>query len=169
MRPSFVSRLIIETKERPMEGLLSRERAAMLTAIARCWRDWKRSRSNIFDLRDCSVDETARIASYLGVSPAELRYIGSYAPDRANLLRHRMATLGLDPRELARTDPGTARELQRLCATCDSRGRCGLDLGDRFTDARSMDWNNYCPNAKALRVLSTIGGGTVQGTPGGAQ
>lgn len=145
-----------------MLSLIPRERSSMFNAVAGCWRNWKRSRSNIFDLKDCSADEITRIADYLGISPAELRCIASYSPDRANLLQRRMAALGLDWSDLARTDPGTWHDLERLCAACDSRGRCALDLAGDFANTGSVDWTSYCPNAATLGSLTTLCGRTAQ-------
>ena len=127
-----------------------------LGLVARWWRDWKHARANLFDLENCSEDEFKRIARYLHVSATELRWIASYSPDRAEFLRLRMAELHLEPHELARCEPAKFRELVTLCATCDSRGRCALDLADEFADPGWQNWRDYCPNATTLSVLSAV-------------
>jgi hypothetical protein len=73
-------------------------------------------------------------------------------------LRRRMAALRVDPDELARSEPAAFQELQRLCATCDSRGRCALDLADESTDPAWQAWRDYCPNATTLSVRSALQG-----------
>jgi hypothetical protein len=128
--------------------------SSLSSAAVRWWRDWQRSRCNVFDLKDCSPGEISRIASFLRVSPGELRCIGNYYPDRAHLLQRRLGTLGLDPGELERMGPEILGKLERLCATCDSRGRCALDLARDF--AGGAHWADYCPNATTLNSLSTI-------------
>jgi len=134
-----------------------------------CRRNWKRSRFNIFDLQDCSEDEITRIASYLGISRGELHCIASYSPDRADLLRHRMAALDLDPSELALRDSATWHDVKRRCETCDSRGSCALDLASGSTDEGLVTWRDYCPNAKILGILMGTRGGTAQITSGSGQ
>ena len=146
-------------REDRMTALVPRQRPpAIVGVIARWWRSWTRARSNVFDLQDCSADEVELVAQYLGISAAELRFIASYDPDRADLLRRRMAALHLEPGELARSEPATFAELQRLCTTCDSRGRCALDLADEFSDPAWQAWRDYCPNAKTLSLLSALQG-----------
>src|SRR5262245_45689192 len=144
-------------------GSIPRGCSALLALAARCWRSWKRSRSNIFDLKDCSHDEITRIANYLGISPGQLHSIASCNPDRANLLQHRMRTLDLDAGKVARGDSRTWDELRRLCENCDSRGRCALDLATGCIDAGSVSWRVYCPNARTLGILADTQCGTVPG------
>jgi len=151
-----------------MLDVIPRKYFSLLSAIAHWWRDWKRSRSNVFDLKDCSPEEISRIASFLGVSPGELACIANYYPDRAHLLERRLTTLGLEPAELARVDPEIWDRLQRLCATCDSRGRCALDLAGDVADGSRVDWEDYCPNAMTLNVLSALRCPTVD-PPAGRQ
>jgi hypothetical protein len=45
-----------------------------------------------------------------------------------------MEALSLNPDELAHTEPLTVRELQHRCVKCERRGRCALDLADKFAD-----------------------------------
>ena len=51
-----------------------------------------------------------------------------------DLLFRRMLELQLDKDEIARVEPVTFRELQRLCASCESREQCELGLADDFAD-----------------------------------
>jgi len=137
---------------------LARTAPSLRGILARCWRNWKRARLNIFDLKDCSLDESARIACYLGISAAELRCIASYGPERLKLLPRRMAALALDAGVLACADYEIWRELERRCASCDSRGRCALDLAHALVGAGGADWAEYCPNATTLSNLAAIQG-----------
>src|SRR5712691_10746968 len=99
-------------REGSMTALIPAEnRPLILGAVARWWRNWKRARANLFDLENCSEDEFNRIAHYLKISTAELRWIASYSPDRAELLRRRMVALHLEPHEFARREPAKFREL----------------------------------------------------------
>ena len=142
-----------------MRALIARRPLSVIVdAVARWRRNWMRARHNLFDLQDCSADEVKRIAQNLGISVAEFRSIAAHVPDRAHLLRRRMAALRVDPDELARSEPTTFQELRRLCSACDSRGRCALDLADKGADPAWQAWRDYCPNATTLSVLSALRG-----------
>jgi hypothetical protein len=73
--------------------------------------------------------------------------------DPGNLLRRRMETLHLDLAQLARCDPATANELQRLCTMCERRIACAVDLEHPSADAAWAEWRDYCPNATKLNEL----------------
>lgn len=73
-------------------------------------------------------------------------------------LRERMRALHLDPDEVLTSANPAVKDLQRLCARCESRGRCMRDLVDEFADPAWQAWRDYCPNATALSVLSTLHG-----------
>lgn len=70
-------------------------RLPILDLAARWWRNWKRARGDVFDLENCSEHEFKDVARRLNISAAELRWIASYDPDRAELLRRRMVALHL--------------------------------------------------------------------------
>ena len=125
--------------------------------ISRWWQNWKNRRSELFfDFDNCSEDELKRTARHLGIPIGQLRWIARYSPDPAALLERRMEALCLDPNEVAHTEPLTFRELQRHCAKCERRGRCALDLADRFSDPAWQNWEDYCPNAATLKMLRTL-------------
>jgi hypothetical protein len=156
-----------------MTGATSPARSALIDVLAQYWRQWRRARSNVFDLPDCSIEEMARIATYLGMTPGALQCIATHSPGWADLLLRRLTALGLAPSELARADPATFGELARLCGSCESRGRCALDLTDEFADPGWQDWKDYCPNATTIRFLSAmygfVDGADHGGSPSDAQ
>jgi hypothetical protein len=61
-----------------------------------------------------------------------------------------MEALGLDPNEVAHTEPQTLHDMQRLCSMCSSHGRCARDLSRNPADPA---WKDYCPNAGTLDAL----------------
>lgn len=69
------------------------------------------------------------------------------------LLSGRMLALQLDQDEIARVEPDAFRELQRLCASCESREQCEIGLADDFAD---VTWHAYCPNAAILNALGDL-------------
>ena len=140
-----------------MQALLPQnDRWSVLSAVAQWWRRWTKARSDLFELESCDPDQVEGIARDLGMSVSELRVVVRHGRDGADLLRRRMAALGLDPDELARSEPATLRDLQKLCTMCRSRGRCARDLAQESADPDWQDWRDYCPNAATLDMLSTL-------------
>ena len=119
-------------------------------AVARWWRDWMGKSSATSELRCCGEDEVKRMAQDVGVSVAELHKLARRGPHSADLLLRRMAELDLNRTEVARTEPRTFQDLQRVCTLCDARRRCRRDFANHTTD----DWQSYCPNAATLTALN---------------
>jgi len=132
------------------------DRWSVLSAFAQWWRRWAKSRSDLSELESCGPDQTERIAQDLGMPASELRLLVSHGPDEPELLRRRLATLHLDPDELAGSEPAMLRDLQRLCTMCRSRGRCARDFAQHAADPAWQGWRDYCPNAATLNMLSTL-------------
>jgi hypothetical protein len=79
--------------------------------------------------------------------------------DADDLLRRRLLVLGLDPYELALSDPALLRHLQECCAVCESRAGCASDLARTSTNEPWQgrdDWRDYCENASALEMLIAL-------------
>jgi hypothetical protein len=98
---------------------------------------------------ECDTHEIARIAQDLGLTQNELLQMARLRPDAASLLFKRLENLHLDAKALATMEPGVMRDLQRLCSTCESKGRCQRDLA-RGDDS---EWRDYCPNQDTLIAL----------------
>ncbi len=64
-----------------------------------------------------------------------------------------MLALGLAQTAIARTDPDILDKLQRLCARCEHRDPCKIDLCHELTDRA---WCDYCPNAPLLNALTEV-------------
>ncbi len=125
-----------------------RKRRSPFVAVAQWWSSWTGSDSA--DLRLCGDEGIKRIAEEAGMAPGELLRLARKGPGAADLLRPRMEAIGLDPNEVARTEPQTLHDMQRLCSMCSSHGRCARDLSHNPADPA---WKNYCPNAGTLDAL----------------
>ena len=101
----------------------------------------------------------ARRVKYLAyyVGSADLRAFLRHSRSDANLLARRMEALGLDPHELALSDPALVRHLQKQCTLCDNR-ECCLQAFAREPRGAALrdDWRDYCPNALALDMLAGL-------------
>jgi hypothetical protein len=75
-------------------------------------------------------------------------------PDEAELLDRRILALEMNRKVLARDAAAQLRDIERLCTTCQSKGRCARDL-QAHPDADV--WRTYCPNQEALIELARTG------------
>ena len=125
-------------------------------SIFKAWKDWKATCLSFADSDVCSEYELKRRAHYLGIPPAQLRWVSSYRPDPISLLERRMEALSLNQDEVAHMEPLTVRELQQRCVKCVRSGQCALDLADEFADPGRQYWRDYCPNAATLTMLNAI-------------
>jgi len=120
------------------------------------FRDWVRHRKLIRQCRQrleaCDTNEIAHIARDVGLSPSDLRHMAELGPDAAQQLLDRMAALHLDADALAKREPGTMRDMQRLCSSCASKKRCQLDL---MLVPNDPAWRHYCPNAGTLDAVQS--------------
>jgi hypothetical protein len=109
---------------------------------------WRANRGRLTELNNLQEGELSRIASDVGVSPAELRSLAATGTGSADLLPRRLESLGLDADEIADATPGPLRDMERVCSFCGSKRRCAHDL-----DLIGPPWPAYCPNAGTLREL----------------
>jgi len=117
-------------------------------------RRWQADRA-LMELETCAVQEVERMAHDVGVDGVTLRALAAFGPHAADLLPARLASLGLDPEEIAHSEPATSRDLERVCTLCDEKHRCAGDL------AAGAGVPTYCPNAETLRALLMEHAGTV--------
>jgi hypothetical protein len=106
----------------------------------------------LFEVARLGMGRVKYLAYYMASS--ELRAFVRHSGNRSNLLERRMVGLGLDPYELAHSDPTLALHLQRQCTLCDNR-ECCLQAFAREPSGAALkdDWRDYCPNALALDML----------------
>jgi hypothetical protein len=127
--------------------------ASTLARLSHWWRNRVFVRDGIAQL-SVDAEETQHIARDLCCNEQELFELARRGPDAADLLPQRMAALGLESVEVGRSDPVLLRDLQRLCALCDSKGRCMRDLA---SDPNDPIWEQYCPNEATLNGLKACG------------
>jgi hypothetical protein len=126
------------------------DKHTVLDAIANWVRKYREAIGLRNELANCAPEQVAVIARDIGLSPAELSFVTAKGPHAADELPKLLRALGVDPQKLASEDPGTMRELQRICVTCGHKGQCQHELA-RGTAARH--YHDYCPNAISLDVL----------------
>lgn len=126
----------------------------LISLLAQRWHAWKERHDSLAGLESCGHGEVARIAHDLSLSTGELRSLASKGPDSADLVYRRMADLGLDRDEIARSEARTIWDLQKNCSLCASKGRCRHDFA---RGAEASAWHAYCPNDDTLSALAAAG------------
>ena len=121
----------------------------VVTLAIDAFTDWWKHRSR-HNLQQLPRSEVSRIAADLGVSEMELRRLDR-APDRPLLLQRMLDALDLDKAAIRQNDPMLFRDLERSCAACDFKKRCGRELAD---GTAREHFEEFCSNAATLKALS---------------
>lgn len=121
-----------------------------LDAVTQWYRD-RIKHSDEAELKCLGEEAVERMAKDMGVTAPELHQLARMGPGAAALLRRRMVELDLDPAEVARLEPHTLQDLQRVCTMCEHHRRCARDLSQHPADSA---WKDYCPNAATLEALN---------------
>ncbi len=133
-----------------MKNSQERRTQVRRSRLTRWWKNWTGNRAGRAELDNLGSQELGNIARDVGASPHELRALAGKWPDSADLLTRRMATLHLDPGEIARSQPTVSSDLTKLCSLCRDKNRCEHDLNSGTTSPR---WQRYCPNSATLAAL----------------
>jgi hypothetical protein len=89
------------------------------------------------------------------------RQPASHVPGHLHtLLGWRLTGLGLNPKDIERHDPHMLLELRSSCALCADKRRC---LEDMMDFRHPPGWEDYCPNAAAIRALLATPGAAKAG------
>lgn len=104
------------------------------------------------DLDNVDAHEMAAIARDIGVTAADLYRLDRRAQFNPLLLPQRMSQEGIDATVVQAEWPPVWKDLQRVCALCESRHVCEYDL-QHAPGANS--WHGYCGNEGTLKTLHT--------------
>ena len=134
-----------------------RRHRSLPNVFVQSWRRWIARRADqLLETARLGSDKLEYLTHDLGVSNSGLCTIaGGHGDD---LLRRRMP-LGLDPYEMALSDPALLRHLRRRCALCQSREDCPSDLA-RASAGQAWqgrdDWRDCCENTLVLEMLIAL-------------
>jgi hypothetical protein len=112
------------------------------------YRDLCAQLARLVSLRE-RISEISQTAD-AGLTGEELRVIAEKARNLEDLLPLRLAVMHIDEAQLAGTDPALMRQLRKSCRLCDAKSQCTWDF---VGDATNPRWEQYCPNAQALRTV----------------
>jgi hypothetical protein len=109
--------------------------------LVRCWKvlraEWQRYQK--------SQDPKDRTGSR-----SEVHVIKAERPDLAYELKLRLEAPELHRAAVLKHDKLLMRNLERICATCDSKTQCSRDW---IVHPNDSVWRSYCSNAPALDAL----------------
>ena len=112
---------------------------------------WLKHRREIAETCNCNSEEYARIAHDLNLSAAELNTLVRQGAHAGDELAKMMQALRLDPEAVRRVEPMVMRDLERVCALCEHKRRCGHELA---AGKAAEDYAEVCPNADTLSSLT---------------
>ena len=112
--------------------------------------EWMKHRRELKEMREMDAANFGRIANELRMSSADLEALVRRGPHAADELPKMLKALGIDQEALTRTEPLVLRDMERVCALCDHKGRCDGDLA-RGTSAEH--YQAYCNNASTIEGL----------------
>lgn len=90
------------------------------------------------------------MARDIGLSAPELARAVAGSNGSTAELTQLLKQLSLDPREVSAQEPGTMRDLSRLCAGCADKRRCNHDLK---AGVAAETYRDYCPNGYTIDAL----------------
>src|SRR5690606_41884108 len=99
-----------------------------MAGLMKSFRKWVQEGSRRAEMNRLEASAVGRIAGDVGVSVAELGDLVSEGPNSAELLPRRLQAQHLDVEGIARREPATMRDMQRVCSHCADKGRCVHDL-----------------------------------------
>jgi hypothetical protein len=112
--------------------------------------DWVKSTRRLSELRRLNTGDFGRIAGELRVSSTEIKALvrrGSHAADELPKL---LNALGINEKALARTEPQSLRDMERVCALCTQKRRCNRDLA---AGTSAEHYEEYCLNTSTIDGL----------------
>lgn len=80
----------------------------------------------------------------------------TFAVPDLGLFSPRLTHIGLHPDRLKPQHRVILDELRASCPSCESPGRCAADLAATPPNGILEDWDDYCPNARRLRILAAL-------------
>lgn len=123
---------------------------SVVERLTHAFGDWLKHRRELNEMRQLNTSEFDRIASDLRVSPADLNELVRLGPHAADELPKLLNALGIDGDDLARIEPLVLHDMERVCALCEHKRECDLDLAAGVSAER---YQGYCTNALTIEQL----------------
>ena len=123
----------------------------VMEALLDMFGDWLNHRTDFIELSECNSVEFGRIAQELGVTAADLNALVRQGPHAADELPKMLKALGIDEDAIAHTQPLVLRDMQRVCASCQFKRACEVDL---IAGTAAQNYEDYCGNVPTINALN---------------
>jgi hypothetical protein len=119
--------------------------------LMKTFSDWLNHRQELSGMmHQLDVIDFCRIANEMRLSQAELEELVRRGPHTADELPRLLEALGISAQDLARVEPMVLRDLERVCALCESKHECNRDL---TAGTSASHYQEYCLNATTIAGL----------------
>lgn len=125
-------------------------RPSVFDGLTQRFCDWLNHRRELNELGRLSKAELNRVAGDLQISSADLTELVKQGPHAADELPKLLKALAIDMADLARAEPMSLQDMERVCALCGHKRECDHDLA---ADASAGHYRRYCPNAPTIAGL----------------
>ena len=140
----------------------SQHHGNILDGLIEGWRRYRRVRQDRALLRNSAAVDIERLAADVGMGVDELADVIARGEGAPALSARMMAAHGFDRDALAARSPASLREISSLCARCDHKHRCEVELNAGTAVAHAPA---FCPSSQLMQLLAqefgTTGAGPV--------
>jgi hypothetical protein len=112
--------------------------------------EWLSHQRKIDEMEALDPADFERMAGSLGMSSGDLVTLVRKGPHAADELPKMLAELGINAEALSRVQPAVYHDMERVCARCESKGRCDRDLASHTA---AQHYEDYCFNAPTIDAL----------------
>jgi len=133
-----------------MSYLANENHESILRRIVHWWQERAAQRQAMEELRSMGDAALNELARDFGVSSDQLLSLVAKGQHSADEMVDMMRELGLDPDVIEHARSQIFRDLQLVCAFCESKGHCHRDFASHTAEEH---FEVYCPNARQLREL----------------
>jgi len=113
--------------------------------------------TNLFarpELEGLDPKQVEEIARDMNVTASDLYRLDQSGTEPV-LMPQRLSQEGVDPAVIQAEWPSVWKDLQRVCALCNSRKLCQEELDDM---PQSQHWRGYCSNENTIHALEKMSG-----------
>jgi len=131
---------------------MSSPRAGLTDGRLLAWAlEWMKARCHVHDeLAGLSREELRVLSADLAIDQSDLVALSASRHDNTDLMERMIRARGFDPNDLRQSFAVLLRDVERVCSTCRSTGRCRREL-DAGTAAAHA--HQYCPNTATFDDL----------------
>lgn len=122
----------------------------IVSKVSTWWRSWTENSRHMDEILKLGYADLEGIAADCGITPVQLADLVRSGPHGSDEMLEMMKALNIDADAVNAAEPMMFRDMQVVCAECDSKGKCRRHLADGSAPAT---YNGYCGNSATLNEL----------------